>query len=112
MEMAKPQKVDVRFVCADEDEILPGTVVVRDDAMALEVYSIYGPYSVHGRRRNHWFEGENTAPTRQNDVHAKWADVGGVFVGIWIEDGWEYLFSFRIPLPSPVSRAKRTSSTK
>ena len=33
-------------------------------------------------------------------VTATWADIGGEYVGVWIEDGKDYLFRFRLGKPT------------
>jgi len=32
-----------------------------------------------------------------NDVRASWAEIGDGYAGRWIEDGYEYLFTFNLP---------------
>lgn len=86
--------VKFHFLGAKEDSDLAGTVIVRDAEMVLDIPGGNGPYLIAGVSRNHWFEGKNGAYGRQHEVDAKWADIGGVYVGIWIEGGYEYLFSF------------------
>jgi hypothetical protein len=91
--------VDFHFLGAGEDpedSYLPGTVIVRDGEMVLEIPGGYGPYWISGKARETWFEGKNSYPQRTYETAAKWALVGGTYVGIWIEDGFEYLFSFEL----------------
>jgi hypothetical protein len=91
--------VDFHFLGPEEDSNLPGTVVVRASEMVLNIPGGYGPYLLIGKAHRHWFEAENTAHDRQYDVTAKWAEIDGTYVGTWIEDGWEYLFSFELGKP-------------
>jgi hypothetical protein len=53
-----------------------------------------GPYLIVGKARHHWFEGRNTATG--GAVEAKWTLVDDTYVGTWLEDGYDYLFSFQI----------------
>jgi len=55
-----------------------------------------GPYLIVGSAHKHWYEGKNSASGRQYEVDAKWADVGGTYVGIWVEGNEEFLFSFKL----------------
>ncbi|MBI3407006.1 MAG: hypothetical protein HY040_01445 [Planctomycetes bacterium] len=91
----KPIKVDFLFRGPDGVASLDGTVLVRNGKkeMVLEIAGGAGPYLIVGKAHKHWFEGINSAHSNAS-VRAKWADLGGTCVGIWIEDGSEYLFSF------------------
>jgi hypothetical protein len=88
------------FLGTDEDSILSGTVIVRDGEMVLEILGGEGPYLIVGKARKHWFEGPNSAVGRRNQVDAKWTEVCGTYVGIWIEENWKYLFSFELGSPA------------
>src|SRR5438046_9515114 len=92
---SRHEDVSFRFLGHKWDNRLSGTVIVRDGEMVLEVSgSESGPYSIAGKAHSHWFEGKNSVHGMQYAVDAKWADLGGTCVGIWVEDGQEYLFSF------------------
>ena len=56
----------------------------------------YGPYMIVGAARNHFFQGSNCAIGRRYEVAAKWADIAGTYVGLWVEDGCDFLFSFHL----------------
>ena len=43
------------------------------------------------------------------DLVARWAKLGDVFVGIWIEDRHEFLFSFRLPKGKRSGSASRAT---
>ena len=47
--------------------------------------------------RKHFFEGANTAGRLEPKVRASWTDFSRMYVGYWIEDGKDYLFSFELP---------------
>jgi hypothetical protein len=88
--------VDFHFLGAEEDSNLIGTVIIRDREMVLDIPGGYGPYVLVGKACKHWFEGENIVSSRRYDTAARWADVGGTYIGTWVEHGWDYLFSFRL----------------
>lgn len=53
------------------------------------------PYLIVGKLCDGYFEGADGPGIRGNEVRASWAYVGRqLFVGTWLEDGDEYLFSF------------------
>ena len=80
-----------------EDSLLSGTVVVRDGAMVLDIPgSKDGPYLIVGSAHKNWYEGKNSAAGLRHKVDAKWAEVGGAYVGIWVESNEEFLFSFNL----------------
>jgi hypothetical protein len=89
--------VGFRFLGAKEDTTLYGTVLVRDREMVLDIpEGGDSAYLIVGTAHEHWFEGRNSGQEMLNDVNAKWAAIGNNFVGIWIETGHEYLFSFEL----------------
>lgn len=88
-------KTTLHFLGTNEETYLPGTVLLRDGEMVLDIPGGSGPYLIVGRVRENAFAGVNTGRGRAN-VEAKWANVGGMYVGSWIEDGYEYLFSFEL----------------
>ena len=78
-----------------------GTVLLRGGKMILDIPlnspEGYGPYLIEGRKVEQHFEGKSTVPGRSKSTEAKWADLGNYrYVGVWIEDGVEYLFSFEL----------------
>jgi hypothetical protein len=108
MKAVRHEHVDFHFLGKDEDSNLSGTVIIRDCKMVLEIPGGDGPYLLVGEASQHWFEGQNSAHDRQYDVTASWANVGERYVGIWVEDGWEYLFSFRLGTAAASGKAKET----
>jgi|AGTN01.1.fsa_nt_gi hypothetical protein len=84
------------FLGAGEDEDLRGSVVVRDEEMVLDIPDGDGPYLIAGKKSGHVFAGSNSIRSVSNNVAARWADIGGRFVGTWVEEGSEYLFAFRL----------------
>ena len=88
---------DVLFHFVNENEVsdLSGTALLRDGEMVLDIPGGYGPYLIVGRAIGQHFEGTSSVRGRSNRVEARWADVGsGLYVGVWYEDGEEFLFSF------------------
>jgi hypothetical protein len=78
-----------------------GSVLLRAGKMTLDIplnsADGYGPYLIEGKKVEHHFEGKSVAPGRSLSTEAQWADVGNYrYVGVWIEDGEEYLFSFAL----------------
>ena len=91
---ARHDNVDFHFLGDEEDSILSGTVFVRDGGMVIQILGGEGPYHIVGKAHEHWFEGTNSDPNKRNQVDAKWALVGPNYVGMWIEEGYDFLFSF------------------
>jgi hypothetical protein len=106
-EVTGPRRDGVRFhfLGADEDSYLIGSVVVRPGEMVLDIPGGYGPYLIVGADRGHRYEGVSSVRGRSNSVSARWADVGGLWVGVWHEDGEEFLFSFELPAEDTRPRA-------
>lgn len=89
---------NVVFQFPDDD--MRGTVLVRDSQMVIEIPEQNGlaPCLVIGKQQGHLFRGTNEI--RDEDalsISAAWCDFGEVFAGVWIEEGNELLFSFRLP---------------
>lgn len=54
-------------------------------------------YLVIGKRNGHYWAGKNSAAQDSTKVSAKWTEIDGKYIGFWIEDGYEYYFSFSLP---------------
>jgi hypothetical protein len=91
------KNVDFHFLGPDTDENLPGTVIHRRNDMVIKIPGGFGPYSIVGELKGNVYAGENSDDDRRYDVEAKWADLGGIYVGEWLEGGYQYLFSFVLP---------------
>jgi len=104
-EIAMPRydNIEFRWVNAEEEIQLAGQVRVGEDfpEMVLDIKGTGdgGPYLLVGKqpRRKSFFVAENSANGRVNDVRASWAEIGDGYAGRWIEDGYEYLFTFNLP---------------
>ena len=77
--------------------IQAGSVLVRDDNMVLDIPAQQGFAAclIPGEQAEHVFTGRNTLRGEDSPrILAKWADLDGIFVGIWIEDSYDYTFAF------------------
>ena len=85
--------VEFHFLASEEDTILIGSILARDGEMVLDIPGGNGPYELSGKTESHWYcATTNSHRNRRFDVNAKWASVGDRYVGIWNEDGIQYLF--------------------
>jgi hypothetical protein len=94
------QNIQFQFLDGDGEVIQAGTVLVRDDSMVLDIPTQQGFAAclIPGEQVGHVFIGSNTLRGENSPhIQAKWADLDGIFVGIWIEEGFDCLFSFRLP---------------
>jgi hypothetical protein len=103
----KYEGVRFRFAGANQDTELTGTVLFRDKEMVIEIPGGYGPYLIVGKQHGGRFEGVSSVQGISNRTEARWADLGGLYVGQWIEDGYEFLFSFELPQVLPLSVKNR-----
>jgi hypothetical protein len=75
-----------------------GVVIARGAEMVLEVECPGDrPYLIRGADRGGHFAGVHEGLPGDVPVHARWARLDDRWVGVWHEDGWEYLFTFRLP---------------
>ncbi len=103
--MPRYDNIEFFWVNAEEKIMLAGQVLLRVGEgcpeMVLDIKGAGdgGPYLLVGKqpRRKSFFVAENSANGRVNDVRASWAEIGDGYAGRWIEDGYEYLFTFKLP---------------
>jgi hypothetical protein len=79
---------------------LTGSVIVRDTGMVIDIpeQAEFEPCLVEGTLAGHVFAGRNTLRHEEPlQIQARWTDVGDRFIGVWIEEGNEMLFQFRLP---------------
>ena len=93
---------DVPFVFYDDELTIhqKGVVVIREDAMVLEIpeQDGYPPAFVIGKPSGHFFRGTNTVRDEWFiPVDASWADLGGLCVGAWQDDTYDFIFYFQLP---------------
>jgi hypothetical protein len=91
-EVTPIRRVDVLFHFTDSD--LPGTVSFHPSGMVLDIPGGEGPYRIIGRLVGSHYEGRNELSGNDPEVNAKWADLGGEFVGIWREGSEVFYFAF------------------
>lgn len=94
-DVQSPIEVEFRFLTEDEQYHLRGTALHRDGQMVLacpgdeeieeDPFCIVG--RPEGRSDHRWFAG------RGDGIDARWAEIDGIYVGLWIQDDTEYLFS-------------------
>lgn len=91
----KYENVLFDFVSADEDASSGrGSVITDDKRMTLDIVTDDGvSYVISGKAVRTYFSGRSI----DGSVTVEWGDIGGNFVGIWVEDGLEYFIRFRLP---------------
>jgi hypothetical protein len=98
--------VSILFLTAGEDAVgVRAQVIEREDEMVISIpdQESSPPYLVRGNRVEHFFAGVDSLDHEERaNVVARWTKLGDVRVGIWIEEGTEYLFSLRVPRRSSV----------
>lgn len=94
----KYSDVKIEFMKSDHDISEIATIIRRTDEMVLDIADDSGStvYLVVGKSRGHYYSGVNSAFGDVPRVNATWTELGGKYIGFWIEDGDEYLFSFRL----------------
>ena len=104
--------VPVTFLTTDDAPYTERASIRQSDTeMVIDIASP-GPserrYLVRGRRVNDFYAGRDEMDEAEpRDVVARWSQLGDVWVGWWLEDGVEFLFSFRLPKePSGSGRSK------
>ena len=89
---------NVLFEFPDDD--MRGTVVIRDDAMVIELPEQNGLAAalVIGKKDGSIYRGRNELRDAYAlSISAAWCNFGDVYAGVWIEEGNELLFKFRLP---------------
>lgn len=92
--------VEFEFLSMDEALAATGTVAIRPDVMIIDIPGQDTTHAclVEGHLTGHVYIGSNTL--RQEEplrIHARWADLGNCFAGIWIEEGIDYFSRFQLP---------------
>lgn len=100
-EICTYRDVQFHWLSSEEEAEVRGTVQVRPGEMVIEITDrtrVDGPYTLVGRRRGGaYVASSNIAQHPASPVAAKWAEVDGDYVGLWVEDGTDYMFRFRLP---------------
>lgn len=92
--------VEFQFVNLDEAIAGTGTVLLRGDEMIIDIQDSADNVTVYlivGKPNKHFYEGANTAGQLMPKVRAKWTNFGRMYIGSWLEEGHDYLFSFELP---------------
>jgi hypothetical protein len=115
--MKRYDAVDFEFVCADDtSSIQRGVVIVRDTEMVLEVECPGDrPYLIRGKAHDGYYAGVHEGLPEDVPVSAKWTRLDDIWIGTWLEDGFDYLFTFRITPPrqlNPPATGKAVSSKR
>lgn len=111
--MPRFERVRFEFPCAGTDcDSLPGTVLVRPSEMVLEVeYPGELPYIIRGKARSGgFFSGRHEGRPEDVHVEAKWILLDSIYIGTWVEDGSDFVFTLRLPAASLRPEAERASS--
>ena len=93
----KHVKVEILFdVGVPEPE--EAHVTVQNGEMVIDMQEPDGvtKYLIVGKPKGYYFQGVNSAGPRMPKVRVRWVKLGKVFVGQWLEDDQEYLFSFEL----------------
>jgi hypothetical protein len=92
------QPAEFEFVHATYGlNVLQGFVLCREDEMILDIEEPNnGRWNIRGKAKNGFFEGRHEGPSDDVQARAKWILLDDMYVGIWIEQGQEYLFKIRL----------------
>lgn len=91
--------VEILFANLHEASIEIAAVLFRDDEMVIDIQDPNDHvtnYLIVGKPVGYFFRGGNSAAGNAPRVAATWTKLGQSFVGEWIEEGIEYLFSFEL----------------
>lgn len=94
----KFEKIEIQFLSLDSAESEVATVLLRGEEMVIDILAADGTtdYLIVGKPVKYFLQGVNSAGVGAPKVRARWALLGRVYVGEWVEDGQEYLFSFEL----------------
>jgi len=111
--------VSITFLCADDAPYSEqASIRLTDTEMVIDISapsSQERAYLVKGHLVNNFYAGQDdVTESGPLDIVARWAELGDIWVGWWLEDGVEYLFSFRLPRNAvePSEKAHRKSGRR
>lgn len=102
MKQGQPKRyanVEIQFVNLDQATTLVASVLVRDTEMVIDIQNPddhITDYLIVGKSRDYFLRGRNSAAGDVPKVLATWTYLNKSYIGEWIEDGVEYLFSFEL----------------
>lgn len=96
--MTRNQPAEFEFVHATDGlTVRQGFVLCREDEMILDIEEPdNGRWNIRGTARNGFFQGRHEGPADDVQARAKWILLDDLYIGIWIEQGQEYLFRIRL----------------
>ena len=95
----KYEHVEIQFLSVTEPPILEiGTVIDRGDEMVLDIPDYDGTpfYVVKGIRRGHHYCGAHSVFGDETRITATWTALDDRYVGVWVENGREWFFTFSL----------------
>jgi hypothetical protein len=104
------KNVSVQFLSADDDPYeVQAELRLGEEEMVIDIPSDQpgGPYFIKGKLTEKAFYAgvDSLKHEIRVDVKARWALLGDTYIGIWIENGKESLFTFRLPR-APITRRR------
>jgi hypothetical protein len=95
--MERKQETSFEFFSDNDASVCQGTVILRDGEMVLDVLcdGEERPYTVVGASKGHSYIGRHVGPPGDSEVTAEWVKLADAWVGVWVEDGHRYLFTFQ-----------------
>lgn len=97
-----PRRFETRIAFLSEDDVaeLPAEVILREGEMVIDIPKSAKTkrFLVVGKRMDDYWTGGNEAQSETGiRVTATWSFLRDRFVGTWVEDDIDYLFTFRGP---------------
>ena len=93
-------KVTFDFWSSEISTDLIGQVKDRGTVMVIDIprQKGQGPFLLRGRSSKGLFSGINESPDHNApEVEAEWYKFSDQYAGVWVENGYEMLFQFRLP---------------
>jgi hypothetical protein len=92
------ENVRIQMLGPELTDELSATVLVRMGEMVLDIVFEDARILIPGKLVGSFYAGIGEVQDRvQAALVARWCLLGDVWVGWWLQDGEEYLFSFRLP---------------
>lgn len=92
------ENIEFRVLSDAGASYLKGVVIIDGDQMALEIRHPKGhPYTFRAVGLNGTYSARESNPPDVEPVRAAWTKLGREYVGTWLEQGYDGLFSFTLP---------------